>query len=697
MNVRVTALVILLSISVLTLVSVTSRATFTQNGVTIYNPPYPGYMYKSNQTIILNISAPAYPGGIVTVYVYSPSKIPVFTNNYELDSKGHLYTPLFTIPYAPQAKQSGFTNGTYTIALLIAQSVGVSIQVNIEILPVPGTSGTAIEVTVNSQIPYSINGTQMSGSQTFTYNSPVTITFPSIYTAQPGMVRYLVTGINVNGNIIKGNSVTLSQSGSYTVSPVFVVQYNVSFPFPIKVGVGGQNYTASWLWVNQGQAIVIYPQVVQIAPGVAYIISGQTVTVNSAGQVNPTHTINYQLNFTTPVNVTINGVTQVGKSFWVPTGSTVTVNPYIYVNSTYRIPVNVTSTTFQVDKPITISSSNGTPQYLIEIPYGNTVYPYWVSKGSSPPQAIPVSPYERLALVTPVTANGPISNVMKYYVIQYKVVINGNVTWVTRGSALNLSAGDNPLVAFFLPTYWQGNYSGPGPAQVLVYGPITENSYQTLDIFHTLLVVLAVIVIILVILLLRKPKPYATVVQQVQGSGGLQQPTQRAPQAQSQETVQTQPPAQPTVATPQPQPPAQIQPTQQVPPTQPQPYTQPPPPQGAVQPQATTPPQPSPQPTQQVPPLDVYQDKPGTLTQQGVATLTLVSNKPAVITSAVLLSNNAQAFNVPIQIAQGSNQIVLQFGAVQNFLRFVRYEIELTVVDPQLNLTKKLNVSVYGA
>ncbi len=661
MNARVTALVVLLSISVLTLVSLTSQAAFTQNGVTIYSPPYQNYVYKSNQTIVLNLSAPNYPNEGVTIVLYSPTNTIKDYRYAQTDSKGNLYFVLFKVPYANEAKQYGFTNGTYTIAILIGQSVGVSIRVNIEILPAPSTTSTSIQLTVNSQIPYSINGTQESGSQTFTYNSPVTITFPSVYTAQPGMVRYLVTGINVNGNVIKGNSVTISQSGSYTVSPVYVVQYNVSFQFPVKIGINGQNYTVSWLWVNQSQAITIYPQIVQIAPGVAYSVSGQTVTASSAGQVKLTYTTNYQVNFTSPVNATINGVTQVGKSFWVPAGSTVTVNPYVYVNSTYRIPVNVTSTTIQVNKPVTIPSSYGTPQYLVEIPYGNTVYPYWVDKGSTPPQVIPVSPYERLALVTPVTVNGPIPDIAKYYALQYKVVVNGNASWMTRGSTLNLSAGDNPLVAFFLPTYWQGNYSGPGPAQVLVYGPLMENSYQTLDIFHTLLVVLAVIVIILIVLLLRKPKPYATVAQPVQKSGGPQQPTQQAPTAQPQTTVQSPPPAQPTVAAP--------------------------------QPPATT----QPQSPQQVPPLDVYQDKSGTLTQQGVATFTLVSNKPAVITSAVLLFNNAQAFNLPIQLAQGSNQVVLQFGAIQNFLKFVRYEIELTVVDPQLNVAKKLNVSVYGS
>ena len=85
------------------------------------------------------------------------------------------------------------------------------------------------------------------------------------------------------------------------------------------------------------------------------------------------------------------------------------------------------------------------------------------------------------------------------------------------------------------------------------------------------------------------------------------------------------------------------------------------------------------------------------MNQQGVATLYLSVNKPAVITRAILKLTNAQeAFNVPIQLNPGNNQVILQFGALQNFLKFVRYDIEITLVDPQTNAAQTVVVSAYG-
>ncbi|MCQ4350351.1 MAG: DUF973 family protein, partial [Sulfolobales archaeon] len=247
-----------------------------------------------------------------------------------------------------------------------------------------------------------------------------------------------------------------------------------------------------------------------------------------------------------------------------------------------------------------------------------------------------------------------------YYVIQYRVDLNNNVTWMNRGSTLYLSAGSDPILAFFTPTYWQGNYTGPGGVELLVYGPIDESSYTGLNVFNILLVILAILVVILVILLLRKPRTQGVV---TQGSYGA--PPQPPTQVQEQPTTQT--PAQ-----------AAQQPT-----AQPQTQVQAPPP---PQPQAP-----------QSAPLTIKEEKPGTLNHQGVATLYLSVNKPTIITRAILKSTNAQeAFNVPIQLNPGNNQVVLQFGTLQNFLRFVRYDIEITLVDPQTNAAQTVVVPAYG-
>ncbi|MCG2908505.1 MAG: DUF973 family protein [Sulfolobales archaeon] len=668
MSSRAITVTLLTVIALVSLMPVIAKASFTQNGVTVYSPPYQGYTYQTNQTVTLNISAPSYPNALVTVNVYNPGDKLIFTNVYQTDSSGKLAVQLFTVPEAtPQYVSAGWINGTYTIVVLVGTSTGVNIQVNLVVLPPPQLKVTSITLTVNSQIPYAINGTTYTGSRTFSFNAPVTVSFENPYVSQPGEVRYLVTAVNVNGQTVQGNSVTISASGTYTVSPVYVVQYNVSFPFPLKVNINNTNLTGSWFWVNQGQKITVYQQTVYLGQGVAYTVTPQTIVVSSPGRVNISYEKAYQLNFSEPVNVTINGATEVGKSFWVPAGATVNVNSYLYPNSTVRIPVNVSPSSFQVNGPTSVAVSYGKPEYLVAVPFNGVVYEAWVSEGSQPPSVIQVSDYERLALKSPIEVTSPILDASGYYVIQYRVDLNNNVTWMDRGSTLYLSAGNNPILAFFTPTYWQGNYTGPGGVELLVYGPISESSYTGLNVFNVLLVILAILVVILAILLVRKPRTQGVVTQ-----GSSEAPPQPPTQVQAyprstQEQPTTQPPAQ-----------AAQQPT-----AQPQTQVQAPPP---PQPQAP-----------QSAPLTVKEEKPGTLNQQGVATLYLSVNKPAIITRAVLKSTNAQeAFNVPIQLNPGSNQVILQFGAVQNFLKFVRYDIEMTLVDPQTNAAQRVVVSAYG-
>jgi len=668
MSSRAITVTLLTVIALVSLMPVIANASFTQNGVTVYSPPSQGYKYQTNQTVTLNISAPGYPNTVVTVNVYNPKSQLVFTYINQTDSSGKLAVPLFTVPEAtPQYVGAGWINGTYNIIVLVGSSTGVNIQVNLVVLPPPQLKVTSITLTVNSQIPYAINGTTYTSSRTFSFNAPVAVSFEKQYVSQPGAVRYLVTAVNVNGQTVQGNSVMISASGTYTVSPVYVVQYNVSFPFPLKVNINNTNLTGSCFWVNQGQKITVYQQTVYLGQGVAYTVTPETIVVSSPGRVNISYEKSYQLNFSEPVNVTINGVTEVGKSFWVPAGATVNVNNYLYPNSTVRIPVNVSPSSFQVNGPASVQVSYGKPEYLVAVPFNGVVYEAWVNEGSQPPSVIQVSDYERLALKSPVEVTSPILDASGYYVIQYRVDLDNNVTWMDRGSTLYLSAGSNPILAFFTPTYWQGNYTGPGGVELLVYGPISESSYMGLNVFNILLVILAILVIILAILLVRKPRTQGVV---TQGSSEAppQPPTQvQAYPSSTQEQPTTQPPAQ-----------AAQQPTEQ--------------PQTQVQ----APPPPQPQAPQSAP-LTVKEEKPGTLNQQSVATLYLSVNKPAIITRAILKSTNAQeAFNVPIQLNPGNNQVILQFGAIQNFLKFARYDIEITLVDPQTNAAQTVVVSAYG-
>jgi len=77
MSSRAITVTLLTVIALVSLMPVIAKASFTQNGVTVYSPPYQGYTYQTNQTVTLNISAPSYPNALVTVNVYNPKDKPV--------------------------------------------------------------------------------------------------------------------------------------------------------------------------------------------------------------------------------------------------------------------------------------------------------------------------------------------------------------------------------------------------------------------------------------------------------------------------------------------------------------------------------------------------------------------------------------------------------------------------------------------
>ena len=748
---RVALLIVLLLLSATVFISVNTSATFTQNGVVIYSPPYPNYTYTSGQQVVLNLTAKGYPNTLVTIYVYNPKGQVIYTNPSQTDSQGNLYQVLFTVPNAgSSALQNGFVNGTYNIVVLIGTSTGVSIPVQITLIPPKQQQTFTLTVNVRSPVPYFINGTQYSYNISQTFTAPVNVSFPANYTLTKGQVMLEVTGVNVNGVTQPSRYVFLSNPGVYTLSPVTVTLYNVSFQYPVKVNVNGMNMTGSWFWLPAGTTVLVYPQTVSISPGVVFFVQGQTVTVSKPGTVQLKGYTAYKLTFSQPVNVTVNGMTQVVSTLYVQPGTTVTVNPYIYSGSE-RTPVKVQNASFTVNRPLNITVSYGQPEYLVKVSYGSTTYTSWTPKGSTLPSVIQINNYTRLALIQNVSVTGPM-DATSYYQLQYAVVINGNTTWAPVGSVVYLPQSSNPVIAFFMPTYYKGNYTGLGNAYLTVYGPLYETSYTSLDIWHVLLLVLAVIVVILLILLLRKKSAYAQV-------------------AQAPLTPPPAPPASPTSPTP-PTPALQaslaspgfitpegravleisvnrpafltsavIKDTGQRANTQPlslnpgvnrvevsfgplgQTYKsvievllklvdketkevidlvaplQLISPTKRVDQAQTVSPQPVQETKQAVQPvrLSVMPLAEGTLTQQGIATLNLQANKDAVVVSAALVSYGAVATNTPVKLTRGNNVVTLQFGPLPGFIKYIKYDVVLKVQDPETNEVQDIAVKVVGS
>ena len=746
---RVALLIVILLLTVTIVLSVTTSASFTQNGVVIYSPPYPYYTYTSGQQVVLNFTAEGYPNTLVTIIVYNPSDQVVYQNAFQTDSHGNFYQVLFEVPNATQlAEEEGFVNGTYKIMVLIGSSTGISIPIQITLIPPKETF--SLTLNVKSPVPYFINGTQYSYNVSQTFNAPVNLSFPGNYTLIKGEVMLEVTGININGATQQSRYVFLSNPGVYTVSPVTVTLYNVSFQYPVKVDVNGNNLTGSWFWLPAGTLVLVYPQTISISPGVVFFVQSQEVTASKPGAVQLKGYTAYMLSFSQPVNVTVNGKTEVVTTLYVQPGTTVTVNPYIYSGSE-RIPVKVQNMSFIVDRPLNISVSYGQPEYLVKISYGSTTYTFWASKGSTLPSVIQINSYTRLALTQNVPVTGPM-NATGYYQLQYAVVINGNTTWAPVGSIVYLPEGSNPLIAFFTPTYYRGNYTGPGNAYLTIYGPLYETSYTSLNIWHVLILILAVIVVLLLLVLLRMKKSgYAQVVQ-----AQVVPPSSPAP---SSSEVPPSPVLQASLASPgyittegravleinvnrptfltsamikETGQRANIQPIslspgvnrvevsfgplgqtsksvvevllklvdketkevidlvaslQVVSPTK------------RVDQAQTVTLQPVQETKQTVQPvrLSVIPLAEGTLTQQGIATLNLQANKDALIVSAVLASYGAVATNTPVKVSKGNNVVTLQFGPVPGFIKYIKYDVMLKVQDPETNEVQDIVVKVVGS
>ena len=627
---RVALLIAMLLLSATVVLSVTTSATFTQNGVVIYSPPYPYYTYTSGQQVVLNLTAKGYPNALVTIIVYNPNDQVVYQNAFQTDSHGNFYQVLFVVPNATQlATEEGFINGTYKIMVIIGTSTGVSIPIQITLIPPKPQQTFSLTVNVRSPIPYFINGTRYSYNVSQTFAAPVNISFPTNYTVTKGLVVLKVTGVNVNGTIRQSDYVFLSVPGSYSVSPVTETLYNVSFQHTLKVNINGENATGSWFWVTPGSTIVIYPQSLIISPGVAFFVQGETITVTEPGTVQLKGYTAFVLSFSRPVNVTVNGKSEVVSMLFVKPGTTVSVNPYIY-NSSQRIPVILLNhnTTFVIIRPVNISVIYGQPQYLVTVTYGGVAHTAWVSKGSSPPSVIQINNYTRLVLTQNVSVIGPM-DATSYYQLQYAVVINGNTTWAPAGSVIYLPEGNNPVIAFFMPTYYDGNYTGLGNAYLAVYGPVFETSHTSVDIPHVLLLALAVIIVVLLILLLRKRNTYAQVAQ--------------------------------PLATPQP----------------PEPQA---PPAPAVPPQ---PPAPPPTSIQTAPPgLQASLLSSGYITTEGKAVLEMSVNRPAFLTSAVIRVTGQRANIQPISLNPGVNRVELEFGPLGQTIGNV-VEVLIKLVDKE--------------
>ncbi|MFP3226969.1 MAG: thermopsin, partial [Sulfolobaceae archaeon] len=101
-------------------------------------------------------------------------------------------------------------------------------------------------------------------------------------------------------------------------------------------------------------------------------------------------------------------------------------------------------------------------------------------------------PSNTLVLTSPLT-------VKVVYEIQYKVIINGNTSWVFNGSEIRLYSYE----PFYYQVSWQGTYNVPNGYVITVNKPIIERaiiSINYINVVSALLFVLSPLLMLLAVI-----------------------------------------------------------------------------------------------------------------------------------------------------------------------------------------------------
>lgn len=202
---------------------------------------------------------------------------------------------------------------------------------------------------------------------------------------------------------------------SVEVTKLFYYYLNVSTGFPLKAFINGYEVTLKSQWVRAGTNVTVPPQYyyvnstyrLELLNPEAIRVTGPTSYV---AKWSPEYLITFNASF--PVNVTVNNLTCLAQSLWVPVGATVKVNPYVQVSQGVR--------------------------YQVE-PFELTVEHY----------------------VPPIPIEGE---------KQFAVTLNGNVQWVDQGAQITLYQP----IPFYETGLWVGTLSAQNGQIVTDNSPLNE-------------------------------------------------------------------------------------------------------------------------------------------------------------------------------------------------------------------------------
>ncbi|MGC9183119.1 MAG: thermopsin family protease [Caldisphaera sp.] len=296
-------------------------------------------------------------------------------------------------------------------------------------------------VNVTSPVDFYVDGfSHLSGN--YLFNTPVNLTFPSIYYINNNS-RMLFKYLIVNGQIVKSNTIILYVNANVTA--VYQQQFYVTFPFELNGYINNLYQKINNGWYNEGTIIDIPAQTVYNGSYTRFVIYKETYyKINSSMIITPPFYTQYYLKINYAIPAEINGVNSTLVSDWYNKSTEIIIYNIYYFNSTARESINSNISKIILRNPVIISVSV-TYQYFINIRLPNGTISNWFNKGMliKLPSIIYNGSLERYVLNQSgiINVNSPF-NLTPSYIKQFYINVllpNGTISgWYNYGSSIFL-------------------------------------------------------------------------------------------------------------------------------------------------------------------------------------------------------------------------------------------------------------------
>lgn len=238
-------LLFLVVTSVLATAGFVTFATYSNGGITFYQPSTPGQVYQQGQPLVLSVVTPLSDATLI-VYVHNPQGKIVYQGTFTTNSTGGFTGTLFTFEY-PQ-----FIAGNYTILVIVESTsvVAQTYQGSIYVIFKPGVITLDVQVVSNTGVPLqgaTVTITNVSSKQvvfTGVTNSSGMVTFATQWI--PSVPNVLNISASLSGYETNYTVISASQPGTYFVKLVLTkiaLQLEMYAVYASSVNVGYIEYS----------------------------------------------------------------------------------------------------------------------------------------------------------------------------------------------------------------------------------------------------------------------------------------------------------------------------------------------------------------------------------------------------------------------------------------------------------------------